>query len=267
MRGRREWTKGVHESIISEQLFNEVQDARAKNARAKKNPRITRNALLSGIVFCARCLSEKPLGLSDDSYGKLYTHVLRQKWHYYECSARRRGYGACGQLQIRQETIDEQVISALHDLHRRLPEDVTERIDGIMRRHREHAKAMQHIDDIRKVVERVEISWENEFMDEDTYVQKRRQLQIDMEMLRPLEQDDLLRSASLLNQFDKLWEECKNTEDQQALIRQILDKVIVFDNEVIALVLKGDTALLIDSNKAVSDSGEGGTRTLTSEET
>lgn len=266
-RGRREWAEGNHDAIISEALFEKVQAVRSNHAVERKNSRTTRHILLSGLVYCARCLATMPPATTDEYYGKLYSYSTKQRYWYYECSAKRRGYVSCGQPRVPQATIDEQVITALRSLHTRLPEDVSQRVEAIIRQHAQHAAAAKQMDDISEIVERIDFSWENGFMDEQTYVKKRRQLQIDIEMLRPLEQDDLLQSANLLKDFDKLWVRCSTDEEKHALIKQIIERVIVIDDTVIALVLRGDTAMLVEPNTAVWNYREGGTRTLTSLET
>ena len=124
-RGRRQWVKGIHNPIISEKLFEAAQAARAEHAVKRKNPHVVEDQLLSGLLYCARCLARKPLGLKDDNYGKRRSHTLRLTRKYYECAATKRGYEHCGQHMVKQEIIDAQVIEALHHLHERLPPNVS----------------------------------------------------------------------------------------------------------------------------------------------
>ena len=95
-------------------------------------------------------------------------------------------------------------------------------------------------------------------MDEALYLQKWRQLQIDMEMLRPMQHDELLKSADLLKDFGKLWARCQTKRAQRELIQQILDKVVVIHNEVITLGLKKDTALLMETTRQFQPVGKEG---------
>ena len=258
-RGRREWKKGAHQPIISETLFYKCQTVRAEHAVRRKNPRLIQDHLLTGIIYCARCLARKPHGLKDNSYGKMYVHPMGKHSRYYECSASRRGYDLCGQKMVREEVIDQQVIEALFHLHEKLPPNVTQHIEDILRQHAQHAAAENCMDEIRRMVERIDFSWEEGFMDEQTYVQKRRQLQMEIEMLRPVEHDELMKSADLLANFRALWERCSTQKAQHELIKQVVERVIVIDQVVLALVLKGDTALLMIDDNGVSDYGEGGT--------
>ena len=178
----------------------------------------------------------------------MYVQVQHRTYRYYVCAAARRGYDSCTQVGVHQETIDEQVIEALFHLHENLSSDVSQRIEKIVRQHAQHEAAMQHMEEIRAMVERIDFSWEKGFMDEATYIQKRQQLQTEIEMQRPVEYDELLKSANLLADFRALWARCKTRKAQHELIKQIVERVIVLDQEVIALILKGDTALLFISN-------------------
>jgi DNA invertase Pin-like site-specific DNA recombinase len=258
-RGRRTWHQGNHPPIISEELFEQCQATRAEHGQRLKNPKVKDERLLSGLLYCGRCLARKPAGLKDDNYGKMYSHAMRKDWLYYRCAASERGYDICGQSRVRQEVIDNQVIDALHHLHERLPANVSQRVEAIVRQHTQNQAAAQRVDEIRQMVERIDFSWENGFTDEETYVQKRRQLQLEIEMLRPVEHDELLKSANLLQDFGKLWKQCASRKAQHELIKQIVDRIIVIDGEVVALVLKGDTALLMVDEQGVYAYGEEGT--------
>ncbi|MBN8633939.1 MAG: recombinase family protein [Anaerolineae bacterium] len=264
IRGRREWNQGIHRPIISEELYEQCQAVREDHARKHKNPRTVQPHLLMGLIYCARCLAQKPVGSKDNSHGKMYTHPMGKGARYYECSATRRGYDPCGQKLVREESIDTQVVETLFRLHEKLPPDVTRRIEEILRKHAHRASDAERMEQIKDMVKRIDFSWEKGFMEEEEYVAKRRQLQLEIESLRPVEQDELLKSADLLKNFRSLWERCTTPQMQHELIQLVVDGVIVLDNEVIALALKGDTALLLVNDDDVSDYGERGTRTLTS---
>ncbi len=257
IRGRRQWDKGIHSPIISEALFDQCQAVRGEHSRMNKNPHVVEDQLLTGLIYCARCLDRKKPDLKDANFGKMYVHAVQNHWRYYECAAVRRGYDRCGQRMVRQENIDNQVIAALHNLHERLPPNVAERIEAIMREHAENAAAVEKMEQIAEMIKKIELKWDHGFMDDDTYVQQRRELQIQIEMMRPVEHDELLKSANLLKDFAKLWAACHTRKAQHELVSQILEQVIVLDKKVIALVLKGDSAQLIETN-GLSPDGERG---------
>ena len=155
------------------------------------------------------------------------------------------------------------MIEALHNLHERLPKDVAERVEAIVRKHTEHASAVEKMEQIAEMIKKLELNWDHGFIDDTTYIQKRRELQLQIEMMRPVEHDELLKSANLLKDFAKLWAACHTRKAQHELVSQILEQVIVLDNRVIALVLKGDSAQLVETD-GLSPDGERGSRTLTS---
>ena len=77
--------------------------------------------------------------------------------------------------------IDKQVIEALFRLHEKLPPDVTQRIEEILRQHAQRANEEKRMEEIKELVKRIDFRWENGFMDEEEYLQKRRQLQLEIE--------------------------------------------------------------------------------------
>lgn len=164
----------------------------------------------------------------------LTPYTLLCSWCYL--AAVRRGYDACGQLSVHQELIDQQVIEALFNLHENLSPDGSHRIEEILRQHTQHEASIERMVEIREMVERIDFSWEKGFMDEETYVQKHKQLQNEIEMLRPVAYSDLLKSANSLTEFGTLWAYCKTRKAQRELIKQIIEQVIVLDDEEIALI-------------------------------
>jgi site-specific DNA recombinase len=256
-RGRQQWVKGIHDPIVSEDLFEQVQTIRAEHTADRKNPRDLRPALLSGLIFCAKCLANKPIETSDSNYGKLYSYTTNQRVMYYECSATKRGYEVCKQPRVLQVSIDEQVISVLHSLHEILPENVSQQLEHRLRRYIEHTLATKQMEHIQEIVERIDLSWERGYVSEDAYAQKRDKLQTEMKTLRSSKLG-LAPSTNFLQEFGKLWADCPTVAAKQNLIRQIVQQVIVLDGEVVALVLKDENATLIKLNMATYKVGKEG---------
>ena len=105
IRGRRQWDQGIHRPIISEALYEQCQAVRGQHSKMYKNPHVVEDQLLTGLIYCARCLDRKKPDLKDPNFGKMYVHVMHRQWRYYECAAVRRGYDRCGQRRVRQELI------------------------------------------------------------------------------------------------------------------------------------------------------------------
>ncbi|MEM6530397.1 MAG: hypothetical protein AAF653_19010, partial [Chloroflexota bacterium] len=75
-------------------------------------------------------------------------------------------------------------------------------------------------------------------------IQKRRQLGGSLKALQPVEYNELIEAADLLRKFGDYWDECETmthpSEARQQLVSKIVDRVIVYDDRVAALVLHGD---------------------------
>ncbi|MBZ0296480.1 MAG: hypothetical protein K8L99_28220, partial [Anaerolineae bacterium] len=89
----------------------------------------------------------------------------------------------------------------------------------------------------------------------DEYIEKRTQLQREMEALRPVEYDDLMEAADLLANFNTYWEQCANLDNpeeaRKQLLAKIVDRVFVYDQQVIAVALHGDFGVILDEELSV----------------
>jgi DNA invertase Pin-like site-specific DNA recombinase len=257
-RGRKMWYEGLHQPIIPNDLFEQCQEVRAKFGAGRHSPRPKkRTYLLNDRVYCAACIAEKPAGLVDDLYGK-----MRPYWHkgndkaYYRCRSVERGYEACGQPLAEVEDIDAQVVGILSTLT--IPDGFRERLERAVTSRVDNEMALARMEEIRGIIERVDFRWDQGFIDPDEYVQKRGELEREMESLRPIDYDELTEAADLIENFGSYWESCedmdKPQEARQQLIRKIVERVFVYDGEVVALVLYGDFGVVLgEDNKQVSE--------------
>lgn len=244
-RGRRQWTEGIHEPIISEALFEKVQAVRNTHKPIVEKPRIERNSLLAELLFCAKCLQTDNHSSNKPNYGKMYTRVLEQKLLYYECSSIRHGYGNCGQTRVRQEIIHQQVIDVLSNIHLHLSDNVLEQLEIILQQQSKTILIEKRLDEIKEVVEQLDFSWENSFIDEESYMQKQNQLRIDIETLQSAENNHPLASDNILRNFDILWEQCITQIERQEFIRQFVERVIIEDDQVTQIEFKGGIIILL----------------------
>lgn len=250
-RRRKEWYEGKHQAIITDELFEQSQQARARLLRTKKAPDQHRTYLLNDRVYCAKCFVSKPVELIDERYGK-----MRPFWHkdnqlgYYRCRAKERGYEPCGQKFIGVEKLDEQVLSILSELE--IPEGFRERVETAVRGRVENEAALQRMEKLRETVNRIDFSWEKGFMTQDDYVEKRDQLQREIEALRPIDYDELIEAADLIENFQSYWDQCETVDNPEEARKQLLDKIIecvlVDDGAVLAVVLHGDYGVVLEKD-------------------
>ena len=253
-RGRRTWFEGNHDALISDDVYDdcvEVRKAMGSNNRAPDERRVY---ILGDRVFCAECLATKPSALIDNRYGK-----MRPFWHksnrvgYYRCSARVRGYEPCGQGFAVVEQVDDEVVAILSNLV--IPDDVKQRIEAKLRSNIEHEAALARMEEIKEVIERIDFRWDHGFLGQEEYVEKRRQLQLEMESLRPIDYDALIEAADLLENFKKHWDACQTAEKPavacQQLLRRMVERVLVYDGAVLGIILYGDFRVFVRQEESV----------------
>lgn len=89
------------------------------------------------------------------------------------------------------------------------------------------------------------------------YIEKRNQLQREIESLRPVDYDDLIEATDLLENFSSYWEACttveKPEEARKELLAKIVDRIFIYDDTVIAIALHGDYAIVLDHGEVAPD--------------
>ena len=98
----------------------------------------------------------------------------------------------------------------------------------------------QRIAEIKTIIDRMDFRWDKGFVtDRDTYVQKRMELQQELEKLTPIPHDDLERAADILQNFANHWQATgDDREAQKSLLQLIVSRVQVRDGKVVAIILR-----------------------------
>jgi DNA invertase Pin-like site-specific DNA recombinase len=252
-RHRKTWYEGRHQGFISDELYDLCQEVRAAVGGRHASPSRLRTYLLSDRVYCVRCTINKPSGLVDERYGKMRPSADERystPKGRYRCMCVDRGYEACGQAQVQISVIDQQVVEHLSTMT--IPDGFRERVEEAVRNRVENAIALQRMQEIQAIIERVDLRWDEGFITKDDYLEKRRQLQAEYEALRPVDYDELNEAADLLEQFRTYWDGCAEQlnplEARKQLITKIVDRVLVYDQSVVAVVLHGQFALVLGKN-------------------
>jgi site-specific DNA recombinase len=244
-RGRVTWQKGIHQPIITEELFNEVQAIRVDYGKTRHNPARQRTYLLEGKCYCSYCLTTENSQKKQAAHGRM-RGTKNGKYLYYRCVSEIRGYGECPQVMVRTDKIEADLLDVLSTLNERLPADLHKAVAEIVSQRAEAGAAMARMEELRKQIERIDFSWENGFLTPEAYVQKRLQLQHEIESSRPLDYDNMLDGATILRDFKTLWERCENLRAKMQLLDKVVERVIVKDRGIEAIVLRGDVSLLLE---------------------
>lgn len=179
------------------------------------------------------------------------SNLARQNTSYFRCKASQRGYAPCGQGYARVDEIDEQLVETLSTLE--IPDRVIDRIDHVVAVRDGNAEYLKRISELEEMVERVEYSWEQGFLDQETYLVRRRELQHEIESLRPVDHDDLIEAADLLRNFRSYWDACAKVENpaqaRRELVSRIVQSVYVYDRTLVAVVFYSDYAVVLGENE------------------
>lgn len=252
-RHRSDWFEGKHEGFIADDLFEACQHVRAGLARIFKTEKQMRTYILHDRVYCARCVANKPADLSDDRYGKMRPGwVERDQTAFYRCLCRDRGYAKCGQSYTPDTAINDQVVHELSQLS--IPAGFRQRVETAVQSRVEHAAAFARLEELKAIVERINFSWEQGFLGPEEYDNKITQLKREMESLRPVDYDELMEAADLIEHFSSYWQQCSTMdrpeEARKQLLSKIVDRVFVYDDRVIAITLYRDFSVILDEGQA-----------------
>jgi site-specific DNA recombinase len=239
-----EWFDGQHEALISLDLFDQCQQVRAsrvvhKQAKPRYNP-----YLLRDLIYCYECCNNIPTDYSFPAFGKLRSQSQKDGYRYYRCRAKDFNR-KCNQKAVRCETIDEQVLKALMNLTP--PLEWRKHISQAMSDILGEQNLEERLNEIRSSIERMDFRWDQGFItDKMDYLEKRVQLQQQLEQLTPIPDDDLAKAADMLTNFSKYWEACKSdVEQQHRLIKLIVERVYVEGKVVVAMTLKADYHIVL----------------------
>ncbi|MFA5840252.1 MAG: recombinase family protein [Candidatus Margulisiibacteriota bacterium] len=107
--------EGVHEPIISEELYNKAQEIMANNRHRKPGTKnVESMGLLGGLLRCKHC---------SKSLIPTYTTKNNRKYRYYVCiGAQKRGYKDCPTRSVNAQEIEEAVINCLKQIAGSTPE-------------------------------------------------------------------------------------------------------------------------------------------------
>jgi site-specific DNA recombinase len=243
-RGRVAWGKGIHQAIISEQLFEEVQSVRIWKGKNQRKPR-KRTYLLEGKCYCWYCLTSNSPMHRQKAHGRM-RGTQNGTYIYYRCVSEIRGYGECPQCMVRTERIEQNLIEVLCSLNSVLSHDIHELFASVISERLETAKAMGRMEEILKEIERIDFSWQKGWMTQADYIQKRQQLQHDIETSRSLDYDKFVDGAALLRDFKIHWEKCSIIKEQMELLDKVIERVIVKDNKIHSIILRGGFSFMVE---------------------
>ena len=242
-----EWHDGQHGAVISDELFERCMEVRAKRRTHRKATAQYHPYLLRTIIFCQNCWNTPPEGKTFRQYGLMRPQSRSgvSGYRYYRCRSNELGY-TCSQKSVRAEVVDEQVVKILVSL--KPPAGWRKGITKAMSELLGERNLEDRLAEIQAIIRRMDLRWDNGFFtDEQTYLKRRIELQMEMEQLIPVPEDDLEQAADLLENFKYHWERLEGDEDgRHELVKLIVERVFVEDKKVVAMTLRSNYHLVMN---------------------
>ncbi len=219
-----QWFKGQHEAIITEDLYHQCQEVRAKAATHHLPTPKIHVYPLSGILYCGECQNRMR---AQNLHG----------YRYYRCRARELGLD-CSQTGIVAEEIELKVVDLIRTM--KPPADwkqhAIEAIGDLLG----NQELKERVAQIEEMIKRMDFRWDSGFIpDQNEYMEKRLGLQQELEQLKPLPMDELETAADILTNFEKYWEKAeKDPTEQQRLLHLIFERIWIKNNEVASVCLR-----------------------------
>jgi site-specific DNA recombinase len=228
------WFEGVHEPIISEELFNQAQRARRRR-RCKGSycaNTTSRVYPLTGVARCARC-GGKIRGANSAGY------------RYYRDPARDKGLD-CDQGMVSAIKAEDALGDFLRQLT--LPQDWQERVLGMIQERigaqqdiaRERARIEGQLERLKRLFVLGDVA-------EAEYRAERDRLRAQLVSLTPPVMPDLEWAAELLQDFGRIWD-AATLQERRKIVHALLETVYL-DAErgpVVAIEPRADFAPLFE---------------------
>ena len=230
-----EWFDGQHEPLISHELFDRCQEVRRNRAVHRQATPKYVPYLLRGLVYCYRCCTSQPQEVPFPAFGKMRCQAK-------DCDQE------CAQGAVKVDDIDAQVVSVLKNL--KPPEEWRKNITRAMSEILGEQNLEERLAEIHEAIERMDFRWDQGFItDKNDYLEKRVKLQQELEHLTPVADDDLEVAADMLANFGEHWDACGgDTEKEHELVKLIIERVYVQEDQVVAMTLKANYHFVLGQN-------------------
>jgi len=216
--------RGNHEPIISRELWDRAQAARARRSTQRHGTRPTRHAyVLTGTAVCGRC------------GGKLYgtTGGNGSRYARYLCSRRTR-QKACDQPQASARVVEGQLSDFLGSF--RLGEEhVQATLTKLRARIETGTKRGSSLSQLRARLGRLKDLYELGDLDRDEFLARKAKVVALMSETEPLPDFDLDRCVALLHNFAELWLSEEDPKERAAFVRLLFERVEIEAGRIVSV--------------------------------
>ena len=223
LRDKSRAIKGLHEPIVSDELFDRVQEVRSWRTRVVKPGRPSEEYLLRKLIHCERCGARM--------------HGCRTGWkgmRRYQCSTRRH-HGDCEQKMTPAQPLEEQLIDWLHDFQpdhalRQLVLDTIQAQTGghpgeDAERRRELTAQLERLRDLYVMGD----------ITKPQYAMRRQMMEEELQRAKPPTDPDLNRAQTILEDFSRFWDAEPEPAERRRLLLSLFAQIWAKDDKIVAV--------------------------------
>jgi DNA invertase Pin-like site-specific DNA recombinase len=223
LRDKTRAIQGLHEAIITDELFDRVQEVRSWRTRVVKPGRPSEEYLLRKLLCCERCGARM--------HG---TRGSRAGVRRYQCSTRRH-HGDCTQAIVKAEPLEDQLVAWLHAFQ----PDATLRdlvLDTIRAATQQHpGEDQERRRALLTQLDRLQDLYVLGDLTKPRYIMCRQTLEEELQRLAPPADPDLDRAQELLGDFARFWHAEPNPAERRKLLASLFDHVWQDNGTIVAV--------------------------------
>jgi site-specific DNA recombinase len=223
LRDKSRSIRGLHEPIVSDELFDRVQEVRSWRTRVVKPGRPSDEYLLRKLIHCERCGARM--------HG---CRTGREAMRRYQCSTRRH-HGDCEQKMTPAQPLEEQLIDWLHDFQ---PDHALRQLVLATIRAQAGGHPGDDAERRRELTAQLERLRDLYVMGDITkpqYVMQRQVLEEELQRAKPPTDPDLDRAQAILEDFSRFWDAEPEPAERRRLILSLFAQVWAKDNQIVAV--------------------------------
>jgi site-specific DNA recombinase len=216
--------KGLHEPIITKEMYDEAQLCMSKRAA---NNLTTADHLLTGLVYCGKCNAKMRYQKWGNKGHKLVCYSQQKDKPYLIKDPE------CSQKKVWAEDVEEEVIKAIFDLKNRQVNtpDIRDNSNLIADLNKQRGDMERKIKNLYSLYADSEDSMLIETINEHKKklegINKRIEIEMKQNSLK-ISRDKLNKT---LNSLEIKWEHM-DTKEKQIILRSLIEKIVITDDEV-----------------------------------
>ena len=252
LRDKSRAIKGLHEPIVTDELFDRVQEVRGWRTRVVKPGPPSDEYLLRKLLRCERC------GARMHGTRGSKTAVRR-----YMCSTRRYGH-SCGERIVKAEALEGQLVDwirafqpdgQLHDLLlQTLKAQTAEHTEQPAERRNELLDQLQRLQDLYVLGD----------LTKAQYIMRRHALEEELQRQGPPAKPAIDRAKVLLEEFPRFWDLETQPAERRKLLLSLFEQIWAQNGQIVAVQPHDDFLpyfLQHQPTQGGAESGSDGTRT------